>query len=452
MAATAGAMAAPTLSSALPTNPDVVVIGAGSAGLAAARALIDAGRSVAVVEAADRIGGRAFTESATFGAPYDHGCAWLQGPRHLPHVALARELGFTLVDHSEAAEAFFINGERARGEAKRLQESATDAIFDAIWGAGDVAVSSRIPPGLPYAAEAQAWLTMGYGVDMNDASTADMNAYVDYEVDYLVREGLGTLVAQLGRGLPVKLGAAATAVDWSGPGVRVETMAGTIAAEACIVTVSTGVLASGAIRFTPGLPDSHARAVADLPMGLLTKVALQFDGARFGLGENEWLSYAIPPELPARAAYFVTFPTGLDLAVGFVGGRFAWELAAEGADAAVDFALGEFVKAVGSDARRHFLRGHMTDWHDNKLTLGAYAAARPGRHAARAALKTPLADRVFFAGEAVGVPLAALCSGAHLSGEAAAKAVLIALNAQGAGCSSCDARGRQMRPLGRPKE
>lgn len=441
MAGLAGTASLPTLAKALPTNPDVVVIGAGASGIAAAHALIAAGKSVTVLEAADRIGGRAYTERKTFGVPYDHGCAWLQGPRSLPHASIARELGFTLVDHSNADEALYIEGRRATAREQAAHAMATVAIYEAAWGAGDVAVSRVIPEGLPFSAEAQSWIAMGNGVDAAECSTADMNAYADYQIDYLIREGLGTLVAHMGRGLPVKLGTPATAIDWSGPGVRVETPAGTLTAEACIVTVSTGVLASGAIRFTPDLPAAKAQAVADVPMGLLTKIALQFDGARFGLTDSDWMSYAVPQQVPARACYFVTFPTGLDLAVGLVGGQFAWELAAEGADAAIDFALGAFVQAAGSDAAKHFVKGHMTDWHANPLTQGAYAAARPGRHAARAELKAPLGERVFFAGEAVGVPYAALCSGAHLSGEAAAASALAALGA-GPSCRSCDARGQ----------
>ncbi|MGF1444825.1 MAG: flavin monoamine oxidase family protein [Pikeienuella sp.] len=446
MAGAAGAFVAPSLGAALPTNPEVVIVGAGSAGIAAARWLIAAGKSVVLVEAATRIGGRAYTESATFGVPYDHGCAWLQGPRSLPHLDLARELGFTMVDHSGAGEAFFIDGSGASMAEQRRLAAATNAIYTAAWGAGDVPVASVIPKDLPYSAEAQSWLTMGYAVDMADCSTADMNSYAEYEVDLLIRDGLGTLVAHLGRNLPVKLGTEVTAVDWSGQGVRVETTAGTIEAAACIVTVSTGVLGSGAIRFTPDLPAEKSQAIADLPMGLLTKIALQFDGARFGLNDNDWLSYAVPQEVPAPACYFVTFPTGLDLSVGFIGGKFAWELSAAGAAAAIDFALAEFVGAVGSQARKHFVKGHMTDWHANPLTQGAYAAARPGRHAARGVLKAPLGERVFFAGEAVGVPLAALCSGAHLSGESAARAALAALDGR-QGCSSCDARGRQKQRL-----
>ncbi|MEM8728949.1 MAG: NAD(P)/FAD-dependent oxidoreductase [Pseudomonadota bacterium] len=442
MAGLAGTLGLPKLARALPRSPDVVIIGAGSAGIGAARALIAAGKSVVVIEAADRIGGRAYTDTTTFGVPYDQGCSWLQGPRSLPHVALAQDLGFTLTDHANAREAFFVDGQKADYKELNRYHRTFDATQSAVAEAHDVSVAS-VAPDMPYAGTVQAWMAMGNAVDMADLSTADINAYIDYDVDYLVREGLGTLVFHLGRDLPVKLNTAATSIDWSGPGVRVETTDGTIEAETCIVTVSTGVLGSGAIRFTPDLPVETQEAIADVPMGLLTKIALQFDGERFGLGPNDWLSYALPEDRPEttslEACYFVTFPSDLDLAVGFVGGQFAWDLADAGADTAIDYALNAFAGAVGNDAKSHFVNGHMSDWHANPLTQGAYAAAKPGRHAAREELKTPLGDKVFFAGEALGVPLAALCSGAHLSGEVTAARVLARLN--GDSCGSCDARG-----------
>ncbi|WP_240932648.1 flavin monoamine oxidase family protein [Pelagibius litoralis] len=440
----AGSFGLPLAARALPASPDVVVIGAGAAGIAAARRLIAGGRSVIVIEAADRIGGRAYTESTTFGVPYDQGCAWLQGPDDLPQVSLARELGFKLVDHDNARDVLFSGNGRASRTERRQYDRAFAHLEDALEEAeGDVAASTVVPSDMPLSAVAQTWMgPLDFGVDLTDLSTADYNVYADEEVNYLVREGLGTLVAGLGTGLPVQLGTAATGVDWSGDGVRVETTAGTIEARACIVTVSTGVLASGAIRFTPELPASKAQAIDDVPMGLLTKIALQFDGERFGLTESDFLTYVIPNEVPAEACYFLTFPTGWDIAVGFVGGSFGWDLSRAGEAAAVDFALGEFVKIMGSDARRHFVKGHMSDWAENPLTLGAYGAARPGRFDARAVLAEPLGDRVFFAGEAVAGPYIALCSGAHLSGDAVAESVTAILDGP-SGCGSCDARGRQ---------
>jgi monoamine oxidase len=440
----------PRVAVAQPTNPDVVVIGAGSAGIAAARRLIASGKSVIVIEAADRIGGRAFTDRTTFGLPYDQGASWLQGPAGLPHVDLAQSQGYTLVNHNTAGEAFYVGNRPANAAEWAAYATASDRIDAAISGGPDVSAASRLPADLPMSATVQSWIgPMDYGVDFADLSLGDVNSYGSYAYNYLIREGYGTLVADLGAGQPILTATPARAVDWGGPGVRVETDRGTISAAACIVTVSTGVLASGAIRFTPDLPPEKTQAIADVPMGLLLKIALQFDGERFGLTENDFLTYAVPDIVPARASYFLTWPTGTDLAVGFAGGAFGWELSAAGEAAAVDFALGEFAGMVGSRARSHFVKGHMSGWGSNPLTLGAYAAARPGRHAARAILGQPLGERVFFAGEALAERYPALVTGAHISGEAAADAVVAALGGpcSGPGCAVWSGRDEDLRRM-----
>lgn len=421
-------------------NPDVIVIGAGSAGIAAARRVIASGRSVQVIEAADRIGGRAYTESDTFGVPYDHGCAWLQGPSDLPHVQAASDLGFMLSDHSNARDVFYVGDRRATYTEQSQYDRAYARLYANLSTDMDVSAASLSDATQPMDGVAHTWTgPMDFGVDLDALSTADFNAYPEYDINYLVREGLGSLVAHLGRALPVSLNTAATAIDWSGDGVRVETSQGTISARAVIVTVSTGVLASGSIRFTPALPARKQQAIADVPMGLLTRIGLQFDGARFGLSENDLLTYSVPNTLPAEACYFLTFPTGHDIAVGFVGGQFGWDLSKAGPQAAIDFALGEFTKMMGSDAAKHFVKGHMSDWASNPLTLGAYSAARPGRAAARGTLAEPMGGRVFFAGEAVAGEYIALMSGAHLSGDSVGSEVVETLGGA-ASCSSCDAK------------
>ena len=268
---------------------------------------------------------------------------------------------------------------------------------------------------------------MDWAVDFQDLSTQDVWNYGVIESHYMIKEGYGTLVARMGAGLPVRTMIPATRVDWSGKGVSVETPSGTIRAKACIVTVSTGVLRANSIKFTPELPDWKLEAIGHLPMGLLAKVALQFDGERFGFAPNQWLTYRVPNEMPAEACYFLTFPFDFDIMIGFVGGEFGWQLSAEGTDAAVDFALGEVVKLVGSKARDHFVRGYLTGWANNPWTYGAYAAATPGHHSARADLARPIGDRVFFAGEAVATPYHQLCGGAFLSGDSVARDVVLAI-------------------------
>lgn len=451
MAGLIGTAAFPLKLAALPTDPDVVVVGAGAAGIAAAKRLAALGVSVVVVEAAERIGGRAYTESETFGVPYDQGCAWLQGPDDLPWLAIAEREGFKLANHDNPAFPIYVDGRRASGTEMRKFGRTWSRYQTALGNAEeDVSAASVVPADAPFGSIAATWIgPMDHGVDLADLSTGDFNSYAEYDVNYLVREGLGTLVMLHGQGLPVKLNTAVTAIDYSGEGVKVTTSDGTIAAKACIVTVSVGVLASGGVRFTPELPAEKQEALSDVPMGLLTKIALQFDGNRFGLAKNGFLSHSIPNDLPAEVCYFLTFPTGSPIAVGFVGGAFGWELSRAGEAAAVDFALSEFARSMGEGVRKHFVKGHMSDWATNPLTLGAYSAAKPGKHASRRILAEPLADRVFFAGEATSDSYIALCSGAHINGEKVAADVAAALDA---GCSSCDARGAQKRRLTEPTE
>ncbi|MEM7267935.1 MAG: FAD-dependent oxidoreductase [Pseudomonadota bacterium] len=427
-----GLAAAPLLTnkaSAQSSNPDVIIVGAGIAGLQAAMSLMESGKSVVVFEAADRIGGRAYTETNSFGSPFDQGCSWINAASENPYLRLARQHGFVLVDHSGANEAFFVDGRRA-SEAELAEYYASyDAIIEDLGAAGqqgvDISGSDAIKGDRKFSGVAQTWMgAMDMGVDFKNMSTLDFWQGADSEPSYMVRQGLGALAARNGADVPVQLNTPVTGVDWSGQGVVVETASGSLPAKACIVTVSTGVLNAGTIRFTPDLPVATQEAIDGLPMGLLAKVGLQFRGEKFGLGDNEWLTHSVPNDMPAEACYFLTWPFGFDYMVGFVGGDFGWELSRAGEAAAIDFALNEIVKIAGSDARKAFVKGAFTPWAENPLTLGAYAAAKPGRYKARRDLAKPVGDRVFFAGEALGGAHAALCSGAFFSGEDAAWNVL----------------------------
>jgi monoamine oxidase len=406
----------------------VVIVGAGAAGLAAARSLMAQGHSVAVIEAADRTGGRAYTEMTSFGVPFDHGCSWINDAPNNPLFDQAKTGGFDLLNHSYAGSAVYKGNARVTVAQQRAYDAAWGQIDAALTQAGtarrDVAASTVIPQDAPWGGVVQTWIgAMDFGGDFADLSVMDWYNAAPATPSYIVREGLGAVVATLANGVPVALNTPATRIDLSGPGVRVETPHGTITAKACIVTVSTGVLNAGTISFTGGLPPDTQAAIADLPMGLLAKIALQFDGARMGFAPNEWLTYWVPNDMPAKACYFLTWPFDFNYSVGFVGGSFGWELSRAGPEAAIDFALGEMVKMAGSDIRKHFVKGIFTPWATNPNVLGGYAIARPGRHAARAALARPVQDKLWFAGEALGGLYIATVNGAYRSGAMAAQAV-----------------------------
>ncbi len=419
----------PAWARAQPADPDVVIIGAGAAGLAAAHALAAQGLTFVLIEAKDRIGGRAFTDTTSFGLPFDHGCSWLHQSDRNPFTPIARRDGFTLRPHDEEGEAIFVGAARA--------SAAEEAAYGAAWNAAngtlgklgragrDVAPGPEMPVTLPWSHVSNSWIgPLSMGADVEDFSVLDWWHLDDTAPNLMIREGYGTLVAHYGADLPVSLSTPARLVRWGGTGVAVETPAGTIAARACIVTVSTGVLAAEAIRFDPPLPAEKRDAIAGLPMGLLAKIALQFQGTRLDLIPDEWLTYAAADE---ALVYFLTWPFDMDLMIGFVGGRFGWELSAavarEGEAAATDFALAELRKIFGGEIDKHFVKGRFTRWANDADVRGGYAYQRPGAAGARAALARPVADRLFFAGEATAGGMSMTCGGALLSGERAAREV-----------------------------
>ena len=161
----------------------------------------------------------------------------------------------------------------------------------------DVAASTVIPE-MPFAATAESWLTIGMSVDFDDLSTADWWSGAVAAPTYIVKEGFGTLVARLGADVPVMLSTSASKVAHTSDGVTVTTSTGDIQATACIVTVSTGVLNAGTIAFDPVLPDAKQQAIADLPMGLLAKVALQFDDKPFQLPAERLAHLTMCPRRP----------------------------------------------------------------------------------------------------------------------------------------------------------
>ncbi|MCH2167863.1 MAG: FAD-dependent oxidoreductase [Oceanicola sp.] len=422
-------MSTPQRDTSRHSTPDVAIVGAGAAGLAAARRLQKAGYTVQILEAAGRIGGRAWTDTSAFGVPVDMGCSWMSGANKNSLVKHARALGYQLINHTEAPSQLFVEGRPATDAEEEAFEAARAALDDTLKTAGrkgfDGPAADVLPKDLPFSGTAQSWLgPMDYGVDFKDLSPIDHWDQADDQPSYLVKEGYGSVVASLGTGLPVALNTTVKRIDWSGSDVQIDTDQGTLRARACLVTVSTGVLASGAITFVPEMPIRQQEALHGVPMGLLVKVPMLFDGAKLGLKDNAWVTYKVPEDMPARACFFIGWPCGHDYLFGNIGGDLGWELSRAGADETVDFALGELVGMVGSDARKHFRKGLMTDWATNPLTLGAYAVERPGHKGARKALGKSLGKKVFFAGEAVAGERAALANGAYDNGRKLAKKII----------------------------
>jgi monoamine oxidase len=397
---------------------DVVVIGAGSAGLQAARRLGELGKTVVVIEARGRIGGRAYTDTSTFGFPFDIGCAWLHKADDNPYTPLARQWGYTLQEHDTTLEGLYFRDREASAEIRKLSARIEMGLDEKIAKLGkkkDVAAAAAMRK-RDQIDEAVATFhgPMSSAVDLDELSARDyLTIGTDVPPNLLVKEGYGALVAQFGRDIPVRLHTPARRIRYGGRGVQVDTDQGTLTAKACIVTSSTGVLAAEKIRFDPVLPAWKEDAIVGLPMGLLAKIPLQFSKPEF---VHKAFEDVLRENIGKRDVYFLCWPFRLPLLVGFVGGDFAWELSAAGEEEAVEFGRNALRSMFGAEVDKYFVKGSFTKWASDPWALGAYAAAIPGSAGAREGLRRPLAERVFFAGEACAPRWTQTCGGAALSG------------------------------------
>jgi len=408
----------PHLAAMSRANPDVLIIGAGAAGISAGRTCAARGLSCLILEAGPEIGGRAVTRMLG-GAPFDMGATWLHDAGTNPLTAFAPDA----LDHDTVRERHFWMGDRwATPIEIRDHHLAEHAFFDALDAAADGAdrpVGDVAPKGGLWDATVRHW--QGAQIQAREVELLSLHDQIENDLEgpnLLPRQGVGGLLAPLARGLPIRLDTAVESLDWSGAHVVARGGFGVVRAGAAIVTVSTGVLAAGGIAFTPALPAGHAQAIHDLPMGLLTKFGFCCPG-RLGIEPFHGIRTLVTAQNP-RPMSWVMWPFGADHCFGFVGGARAWELSAGGRAAGEAAARAEFAQIFGAG---HLGEAIISDWGENPRFLGSYSQARPGAASARSVLAEPL-GRLRFAGEATHHGLAGTIAGAWLEGERAAKTLL----------------------------
>jgi monoamine oxidase len=428
--AAAPALGARALGAPLPREADIVVIGAGAAGIAAARRIVAANRKVIVVEAASQIGGRCVTDTATFGMPFDRGARWMHNPDTNPMIKLARAAGLD-VSAVPLGQKIRIGRRYARaGETEEFLAAlvrANRAIDDASRGKADVACASVLPNDLgDWAGTAEFVLgANATGKDLKDISVIDKAHGLDRNAAIACRQGLGTLIARLGEQLPVSLSTPANRVSWSNRDVAVETPSGKIVARAAIITVSSNVLAAGNIKFTPDIPKRQLDAAARLSLGSYDHIALLLPGNPLGLARDDVL---IEQSNSTRTALLFGNMGGSSLCSLDVAGSFGRNLSSQGEKAMVAFAVEWLTKLFGSDAAAAVKKTSVTRWNAAPFALGAMSAAAPGAQPSRKILTEPVGC-VFLAGEATHENLWGTIDGAWESGERAAEAALTRIGA-----------------------
>ena len=260
---------------------DVIVIGAGASGLGAARRLAAAGLAVRVVEARNRLGGRAWTAHDRSGHPIELGCAWLHSADENELCAIAFQSGLT-IDRTRPPWRTQMNDVGFPVADQADFRAALGRLFARLDEAGEAEADQSgdrlLEPGSRWNPLLNATSTYINGVELDQLSVHDFWRYRDTGVNWRITEGYGGLMAALGAELDITLDCPVSLVDHAGPQVRIETPRGALHARAVIVTVPTDVLCAGVLRFHPALPDKM-QAAAVLPLGLADKLYLGLDDA-----------------------------------------------------------------------------------------------------------------------------------------------------------------------------
>ncbi|MFZ0074018.1 MAG: FAD-dependent oxidoreductase, partial [Xanthobacteraceae bacterium] len=373
LAGTAAAAARPALG-AVPASGDVdvAIIGAGAAGVAAARRVIAANRRFALIEASDVVGGRCRTNTSIFGVPYDLGAHWIHMPDINPIAKLAKQVGIATypaprgqrirIGRRYAREgeiedylSAFVRSERAISEAARkIDISCAQALPKDL---GDWRSTIEFVMG-PYSC----------GKDLNEVSAVDFSKSDERDIDAFCKLGFGGLLGKLAGGIPVQLGTPARRIEWTGrAGVEIDTPKGTIRAKTAIVTVSTNVLAAGKIRFEPELPRRVQDAVSKLSLGSYEHIALELPGNPLGMQADDLI---FEKSTSTRTAGVLANVSGTPLCIVDVGGKFGRDLAKRGEEAMVDFALEWLEGLYGSNFKKTVQRASATRWYSDPWVLG----------------------------------------------------------------------------------
>lgn len=390
----------------------VIVLGAGAAGLAAARRLHDAGVTVQVLEARQRIGGRIWTDHTFAPFPIEHGAEFIHGERAITHTLVAAA-GMETIPVDRYGRLRWSDGGPAR-TLDALPAHRRDLI-GALFRAFDRL--RTMPPDVPDCSLAHYLRDCGFDAEalvganvvlaqtccasIETLSCADLarELRVDHagRREYRVREGYAALLDWYARGLDIRTGTVAHLVRHTSSGVIVETDAGVFHGDRCIVTIPVAVLQRGLPQFDPPLSARKRRAIDTLRTEPATKLFYRFD-------EPLWdadLTFMAHKGQAAR--WWPAAHTTHDVAVivAYATAARARALDALDDDEALAVGLAELQTLLGRrDLMQRQRAARRVAWGADPFAYGGYAHVPPGAADARPVLAAPEGSTLFFAGEA----------------------------------------------------
>jgi monoamine oxidase len=430
-----------------PTSADVIVVGAGMAGVAAARAIFDAGKSVIVLEARDRIGGRIHSDHRWPDVAAELGASWIHGSTGNPLVPLAMAAGATTVATNYDSQSIFATaGQQLTGAALSSLQSTFDQVDRAVRslvrqrmndGQPDVSLGellTNVLAGLTLTADQLAYVQWMYASEIEDDFAADIGQlsafYYDEGADLigpdlLLLDGYDQIVTPLAAPLDIRLQTVVDKIDYTAPGsISIHTAGGAVyQCTRCVCTLPLGVLKAGSVEFDPELPMSKQQAIDRLGMGRMHKAIMRFPDVFWS--DSEVLSYVSqPPGELAWSLSMARYPGAAPVVIAFHAGTHADQVEAMTADDLAAYLLARVRKMWPSaPAPVEVLAAR---WGADPFSLGAYSYLAVGSTANdRSTLAAPVANQLFFAGEATHVDSPAMVHGAYLSGRREATNVLM---------------------------
>lgn len=400
------------------TKP-IIIIGAGAAGIGAGLRLKSLGVQFLILEAKDRVGGRAYTDNTSLSYHWDQGCGWFHCADVNPLVRWADRLGSTYetMDRSENA-LFWSRDHWLDAEQGSSVHRHINGRFEAIYAAArqgmDIAISN-IPRGHGWdAAIAEEMVKLMCSDEPKFASASGYADYDDTGINWTVTSGYGDLINRMAAGLPIRKNTIVSDITYHKDGVRVRTNSGDIDARAIIVTVPTNVLRSRQINMPPGPVQDLLDLMEGVPCGSYEKAAIELEYYPFDPLDCE--SIWVQPNSETNPVYFQISEHSKPILIAHIAGQQARDLVSDGPNDMADFAIQNLSTAFGSSFHKLIRGVASTSWQTDPFIKGGYSYARPGAGQDRPKMIALDTGTIAFAGEAFSLPWYGTAHGAYQSG------------------------------------
>jgi monoamine oxidase len=391
---------------------DVIVIGAGAAGLAAARDLEQRGLHVVVLEARDRIGGRIWTDFGFTDFPVELGAEFIHGEHASAHRWVAAA-GLTTIAVDRKAGMYWAEAGAAVGYQQLPLEifntlgrldSAHRHLIDQSVDRGDRSLGDYLR-GCGFEGRAleaaDVLLAQTCCASVETLSCADLIREVRVAHagarEFRIREGYAALLSWMAAGLDIRLNMRVKMVEWGAESVRVYTDDQSLSARLCLVTVPVAVLQRKAIRFDPPLRQRKQQAIAALRVEAATKLIYQFDQPYW----DEGLTYMAHTGVLARWWTPGHGRGDRPVITAYVTSARARQVDAMREADAIAMGLRELERLLSvRRLDKHLVKARRVAWEHDEFAGGGYAHVPPGAAEARVRLAESEGSRLFFAGEA----------------------------------------------------